>query len=747
MTPNDTENVAPLPNGKHVTGDIVVPQRVHPVVHPHPGPPPSPAQPQVPLALELLKALRRRWMIAVPLATLCASIAAAVVWSVVPPAQYTAQARFHVSAIPPRIIFPTAETHVDFRTYQRTQLALIRSQLVLNTALREVGDLPVVREQVDPVVWLERKIQAGFEGEILRIAMYDTEPEGLAEIVNAVKDAYLSEIVDKEERDRRKRFDDLEKIYSDYQAKLEKQRETLHILGQDIGTTDEKLAQITHEMALERKHLAQRELFALQSRLREARTEYDVLRTEVPTGGVTMASPPRTLLEERIRDDPRYTQADNYIKNLENTHAYHQNTIRRPSDPVLSDYREQIEWARREFDELKVQLSREYAAQGTGGMSSRDEAVAELKRQITIFEELEHQLNQEIAKLNEESQNINTGYVDLGMIKAEIAKMEEAADRVGAEVEFLRVELKADDRVQVIEHADDPRAEPDKRLKMAAMGGGGAFALVLLAIAWLEHQARRIESAEDVASGLGLRVMGSLPPRLGSSGRRRLRLAAPRTTAPDQVLIESIDAARTHLLHAMRHHDIRSLMVTSAMGGEGKTSLACHLAASIARSGRNSLLIDCDLRKPSLHELFDQPLTPGFSELLQGQAQIEDVVRPGPAEGLWMIPAGQWERKAVEALSRDEARVLIGRLTDRFDFVVVDTPPVLPVADALLIGQHLDAALCSILRGVSRTPRVRAANERLQTLGIHVLGAVVSGVHDEILSIGYQYQYQEAASG
>jgi capsular exopolysaccharide synthesis family protein len=746
MTPNDNGNGGPLPNGKHSSGELVVPQRVHNVIQPVPGTLAPAASSQVPLALELLKAFRRRWVISVALGTLCASIAAAVVWSVVPPAQYTAQARFHVSAIPPRIIFPTAETHVDYPTFQRTQLALIRSQLVLNAALRRIGGMPVVREQVDPIVWLERKIQAGFDGEILRIAVSDTEPEGLAEIVNAVKDAYLSEVVDKEKLGRRERFEDLEKIFSDYQAKLEKQRETLHSLGQNIGTTDEKLAQITHEMTLERRHMAQRELFALQSRLREARIERDVLRTAPRAGGAANASLPRTLVDEHIRHDPRYKKAEEYIEELRSRHDYNARMIKRPSDPVLRDYREQIEWAERERDDLKVKLSREYAAQGAGGVvGTRDETIAELDRQIRIFEELEFSLNQEIAKLDVESDTINTNYVDLGAIKAEIAKMEDAADRVGAEVEALRVELNAPDRFEEIEKADTPRAESDKRLKMAAMGGGGAFALVLLAIAWLEHQARRIDSVDEVAGGLGLRVMGSLPPRDRPTGRRRLRLAAPQTTRPDQVLIESIDAARTHLLHEMRHHAIRSLMVTSAMGGEGKTSLACHLAASIARSGRNTLLIDSDLRKPSLHDLFDQPLAPGFSELLRGQAQIEDVIRPGPAEGLWMITAGQWDRKAVEALSRDEARALIDRLTDRFDFVVVDTPPVLLVADALLVGQHLDAALCSILRGVSRTPRVRAANERLLTLGIHVLGAVVSGVHDEVLSIGYQYQETASA--
>ena len=658
MTPHDNGNGAPLPIGKpRGSGDIVVPQRVHPVVQAGYGSADRPAPSQVPFALELLKALRRRWAIATALGVVCAAIAAAVVWSVVPPAQYTAQARLHVSALPPRIIFPTAENHVDFGTFKSTHLALIRSQLVLNAALRDIGDLPIVRDQVDPIVWLEHEIQAGFDGEILRIAMSGPEPEGLAEIVNAVKNAYLSEVVDKEKRERRARFDELEKIYSDYQSKLETQRETLHKLGENIGTTDEKLAQITHEMALERRHMAQRELFALQSRQREARIEYNVLAEEVPGRRSTSANvPSRTLLEQQVHADPRYRQAEDLVERLMGEYEQHRRMVRIPSDPALRNARAKIAAAEQDLSKLEAVLAQEYAAQGSsGGTGSRDEVLAELKRRITIFEEQEFQLRKEIEGLNEESRNINDNYIDLGTIKAEIGKMEEAADRVGAEVEALRVELGAPDRVQEIEKADNPRAEEDKRLKMAGMGGVGTFALVLLAIAWLEQQARRIDTADEVTAGLGLRVMGSLPPRVRTE-RRRLTSADPRPVTPDQALIESIDAARMHLLHTTRHHDIRSLMVTSAMSGEGKTSLACHLAASIARSGRNTLLIDCDLRKPSLHELFDQPLTPGFSELLRGQARIEDVVRPTPADELWMIPAGQWDRKAVEALSRDEAQ-------------------------------------------------------------------------------------------
>ena len=327
-------------------------------------------------------------------------VASFLAWKLVPP-QYEAQARLRVSAVPPRILLPRAETQVDFRTYQRTQLALIRSQQVLNAALRQIGDLPVVREQVDPVVWLERKIQAGFDGEILRIAMNDAEPEGLSEIVNAVKDAYFSKVVDMEQQGRRKRLEDLERISRDYQSKLEKQRETLHVLEQDVGTIDGEADRVARELAVESRRLSHHELTMLRIDRAKTRAELEV-RSTLPDG------------EGSPRPDPDAAE------------------------------------------------------------------LARLRLKLRILDAQERRLEEQLDAIDVERQEINTKYVDLGTVRAEIQKMEEAADRVGAEAEALRVELGAPDRVQVIEHAETPRADHARQRRAATLSGGSATGVVLV---------------------------------------------------------------------------------------------------------------------------------------------------------------------------------------------------------------------------------------------------------------------------
>ncbi len=172
-------------------------------------------------------------------------------------------------------------------------------------------------------------------------------------------------------------------------------------------------------------------------------------------------------------------------------------------------------------------------------------------------------------------------------------------------------------------------------------------------------------------------------------------------------------------------------MVTSATHGEGKTTVASHLASSLARAGRRTLLIDGDLRRPSAHQLFELPMHPGFSEVLLSEVELTDAVQTTTLDGLSFMAAGQWDREVLHALARDGVEGIFEKLQQEFDFVVIDSHPVLAATDSLLIGQRVDAVILSVLREVSQMPRVYAASQRLTTLGIRVLGAVVNGADPE----------------
>src|SRR5262249_47327868 len=138
---------------------------------------------------------------------------------------------------------------------------------------------------------------------------------------------------------------------------------------------------------------------------------------------------------------------------------------------------------------------------------------------------------------------------------------------------------------------------------------------------------------------------------------------------------------------------------------------------------------------------------PGLSEVLRGEVVLTDAVRPGPVENLAVLPAGQRDERTLQALARGRAGAVWDELKETYEFIVIDSPPVLPVADALLIGQQADGVVFSVLQEVSRLPSIYAAYERLTMLNIRILGAVVNGSEAPLYGSAYVYTNQPAEAG
>jgi capsular exopolysaccharide synthesis family protein len=188
-------------------------------------------------------------------------------------------------------------------------------------------------------------------------------------------------------------------------------------------------------------------------------------------------------------------------------------------------------------------------------------------------------------------------------------------------------------------------------------------------------------------------------------------------------------------------------MITSAVGGEAKTSLAGHLAVSLARSGRKTLLIDGDLRNPAIYRLFDAPPAPGLSELLRGEAQLADILHPTGIAGLQVLPAGVYDAATLARLAGDDLGGILAQLKESFDCIVLDSSPVLPVTDALLLARHVDGVLFSVLQNVSTLPAIDEAYQTLASLNVVLLGAVVSGARPDIAAYGRHRYLSAPATG
>jgi capsular exopolysaccharide synthesis family protein len=252
--------------------------------------------------------------------------------------------------------------------------------------------------------------------------------------------------------------------------------------------------------------------------------------------------------------------------------------------------------------------------------------------------------------------------------------------------------------------------------------------LTMFGIAYWDYQSKRVNSTKDVIEDGELRVVGALPLLNGRRAGGLLPVSSHARQTVEIGLARSIDSIRTALLFRKANKPIEVLLVTSALGQEGKTTVASQLAVSLARSGRRTLLVDGDLRNPQQHIVLGMPFNAGLCEFLRGDVALEGAVRTTAAEGLWFMSAGYRDAQTDQSLASPAVSKLIEELRSRFDWIVVDTGPVLTSPDAMLLGQHADAAILSVRRDVSRLPKVREAADRLRSVGVEIAGTVVNGM-------------------
>jgi capsular exopolysaccharide synthesis family protein len=210
-------------------------------------------------------------------------------------------------------------------------------------------------------------------------------------------------------------------------------------------------------------------------------------------------------------------------------------------------------------------------------------------------------------------------------------------------------------------------------------------------------------------------------------------------------LTESVDGITARLLRRAELEQRRVVMVTSAVSGEGKTTLAAQLAMSLARAGRRTVLVDFDLRQPSFDDAFGLERSPGISEILRNESDLARAIQHTQTGNLSVITAGRWNRMALSALANGGADSLFKELRDEYEFVVVDTSPILPIADARFVSQYVDSVVLCVFRDISEAPRIRAACEILEAFGVQCVEAAVAGASEKDTSRSGYYHSSVSA--
>jgi succinoglycan biosynthesis transport protein ExoP len=274
------------------------------------------------------------------------------------------------------------------------------------------------------------------------------------------------------------------------------------------------------------------------------------------------------------------------------------------------------------------------------------------------------------------------------------------------------------------------------------------------ASAVLERMNTSIRRLEDL-DGLALANLAVIPRIIGDKDqilqRLRLKFGALDGKANRQRAVavlntqsrwsEAYRTLRTNLLFSEKAGSFKKLVITSAVQDEGKTTTALNLSATFAQMGMRVLLVDCDLRKASLHKVFDLPRKPGLTDVVYGDASLGEVIRSTPIEGLYLIPSGSLPPNPSELVGGPQMLRLINEQLSDFDLVIIDSPPLLAASDASILAKRVDGVVMVIRAGGTEFAAVRQALIQLSGVGARVLGAVLNDPDEKIPKYGRYYYY------
>lgn len=268
----------------------------------------------------------------------------------------------------------------------------------------------------------------------------------------------------------------------------------------------------------------------------------------------------------------------------------------------------------------------------------------------------------------------------------------------------------------------------------------GAFAGLLATLAW-ESLDDKLTGEEDLDL-LGVTVLASVPVDGDTVDGPRLFASLPNATRE----VEAYRTARAALNFASEGRP-SSFVVTSALPGEGKSTTSANLAVALSQAGQKTLLIDADLRRPTLHKYFGLPNNVGLRSVLEGSSEANDVMTvTGYGDMLALIGAGSPSPYPSELLSSGRLASLIAAAKEVFDVVIVDTPPLFLVADAALVAPAVDGIVLSVTSGMGESPASKKSNTRrllaaVQRLRTPLLGVVLCGGGQGSYGYGYRYGY------
>ncbi len=632
------------------------------------------------------------------------------------------------------------------KAFEETQYQIIQSRAVSQRVVDKLGLAddpaflgvdqvkdPVLRQKLmsesDPVARLQGMItvQPVKDSRIVTVSVDDTNPARAQRLANAISDAYVEENLDRKVDTTRAAGTWLADQLDGLKTKLDQSELKLFDFkrANDILT-----ASIEDKQSIESQRLLAFNDALNQVRIKRARAEAD--QAALDDAKKRFAAGDKTALETlpAIAKDPTVIGLREQLLSLEEERsALAQRYL--DQHPKLAEVDAKI-------------LDAEAALQG------------EVRRLVRVKErdyaeivDTQHQLERLIGEAKRDTFDLNKHEIEYDKLKRDEDNDQRLYDIVLKRLKDTDLlGLLRTNNASILDRALVPNSpiKPNRKVVMilaVVLGLFGGIGVSLL----FEYLDDTMKSQDDVEKILGLSFLGIVPvirePSQEAGADRGPSRDLHVYQRPKSSVAECVRSVRTNLFFMSPDRPPKRLLVTSSGPQEGKTTVATSLAVAMAQAGSKTLLVDTDLRRPRIHRTFGLSGEAGVSNLIMGQAQVQDLIHKTEVPNLFVLPCGPIPPNPAELLHTQRFQQLLPELDGLFERIVFDSPPVAAVADALILSGVVDGVVLVVKAGRTTREMARRTRRALDDVNARFFGVVMNDVDLEKRGYGYYYYYQQ----
>jgi succinoglycan biosynthesis transport protein ExoP len=700
-----------------------------------------------------VRAVRKHWAIVLGLVLICG--AASLAYSKTLPKIYEAQALLEFD---PDVIKPLgnkADPMVgwsavwDTQQYYETQYRIMQSERVLSAVVRDLslqndatflGYTPKAPAPLDATTAMLRGrliIDPVKGSRLVLIKIQDTRPEQARRLADAVARAYIQQNLDKMVNATGDTVVWLSGQLDHFKQELEQTENSLHEFKKQNDLPSSTLEDLSKMIRLEMQ-----DYDGALTRTRMRRQELAARHGELAK--ITADSPDQVPASELL------------------------------SNGFLSGLRTQFQQAQRERAEL--------VAEGKGenhpAVKKADEKIGLARAHLlSEIKNIQGAVQRDLSIIERQEGGEASLYegakkkaVELNLKELEFHRL----DRMRAQNEKLYAVLleqmkEADLRrmmntnnIRMVDNAQEPKDAISPRVSVNVSIALLVGLILGLALAIVREQLdNTLKTPGDIEQRLGVTFLGLLPDIVdesvlkGAPKRRTRRRVEPSQLAPELLvherptsgIAEAARALRTNLMFMNPDEPYKRLLVTSAAPAEGKTTVAVSIAISLAQGGQKVCIIDCDLRRPRLHRIFDRAGDIGLMNVILGEATVDEVAKPTVVPNLYCIPCGPIPPNSADVVSSDKFRRVLDEISARFDRIVLDSPPVIAVTDSAIASTLVDGVVFVVRAFKTSVNLCRSALRTLQDVDAPIAGAVLNAVNLNRHEYNYYHYYYYKREG